>query len=172
MPLSPITPFYNQSVLHHLLYVVFRTFSPKEFCRNFASFLDEYMPVSMLEIKKYDNFIISKIASYSANSEIFDSPDRIEIPEQIIQDICQDPYLTQCKSSAKIIRSTPDTLSGACFPLFSGKISRVFTTLSFLLTICQLLSIFPLSLQERIDIRKSICSFWTASACRWSPPWE
>ena len=62
MPLSPITPFYNQSVLHHLLYVVFRTFSPKEFCRNLASFLDEYMPVSMLEIKKYDNFIISKIS--------------------------------------------------------------------------------------------------------------
>lgn len=132
MPLSPITPFYNQSVLHHLLYVVFRTFSPKEFCRNLASFLDEYMPVSMLEIKKYDNFIISKIASYSANSEIFDSPDRIEIPEQIIQDICQDPYLTQCKSSAKIIRSTPDNPVGSLFSLiFRENFSCIYYPLLF-----------------------------------------
>lgn len=117
MPHSPTTSLYNQSVLHHLLYVTFRTLSPKDFCHTLAAFLDEYMPVSLLEIKKYENAVITKIASYSIHNQIFHTPDKLELSEKLVHELCSDPYIAQYKSSSKILRSSSLSPAGKIYSL-------------------------------------------------------
>lgn len=104
-----------KSWLRQMIYVTYKKFSLQEFTSNLYTFLSFYMPLATVDIYQYRERVYKNISSFSCNKNLFHSADRVEIDEELLNQMNFDAHVMGICFKSVIFESDQDNACSIFF---------------------------------------------------------